>query len=93
MSIQDMAAHFNDVARKENRAVHVELSDGKRIALRSMHSDEAFHIERASDGTSFLVGFPPANLEGLQTQVTTAQRRSRTPAEAIAEAEAWMRRF
>jgi hypothetical protein len=92
-TVQEVAAHLSDVKSKENLAVRVEVSQrGNRITLRAERSDAMFNMDCASDGT-FLIGYPPASEEGWPTQVTNGPRRSLKLAEAIAEAETWMRRF
>ena len=89
-TVQDIARHLSGVKDRENLAVTV-LEDGDRISLHATHSDARFDMERIAGG-KFLVGFPPTARNAPQTQVTEP-RAEREPAEAIAAAETWIRKF
>jgi hypothetical protein len=96
--MQEIAAHLTDQKNKEGLAVSVEVSEGgKRVFIRAEDGGGTFYMERGGFPNEGMIligkGRPPTAETGPQTQVTNGHRVLRERAEAIGEAEMFMRRF
>jgi len=97
--MQQIAAHLTDLKNKEGLAVNVELSPGgKRVFIHAEDGGETFYMERGGfpNEGEILIGkgrHPPTAETGEPMRVPNGHRDLLGRAEAIAEAEQFMRRF
>jgi hypothetical protein len=97
-TVQEIVAHLNGLKNKENLAVIIEVSgDGRQIVVSAENRSATFHMERTTfpnEGKFLVAGYAPPTKGWMQAQVVNGMpRREREPDRAVAEAEAFMRRF